>query len=171
MNTAKNKQEEYSKSLVFKWTVSRARDTYGYNICTLRVDSEKVSACNGGGYDMEGTALAVWMEQEFKEELLQIKEEHYGLTFSDPDFDAGKVIIDNETISARERVGKSLGLERYQAFHRATSKLPTEKYTVPLLDGACGMSSMERVLNAMGYRLKWVGRKNRDYTGYTLERG
>ena len=41
----------------FKWTVSRGRYTYGYNICTMYLhrrngDKVKVSSCNGGGYDM-----------------------------------------------------------------------------------------------------------------------
>lgn len=56
-------------SLEFKWTVSRGRDTYGYNICTLYVDGRKVSRCNGGGYDMKGTCLGTWIAQEFADEL------------------------------------------------------------------------------------------------------
>lgn len=41
------------------WSVSRGRDTYGYNIC--RIDSGITGArfrCSGGGYDMVGTVLA-----------------------------------------------------------------------------------------------------------------
>lgn len=41
-----------------KWTVSRGRNTYGYNICSLYVNGDKVTSCNGGGYDMIGTVLA-----------------------------------------------------------------------------------------------------------------
>lgn len=46
-----------TKVLQFKWTISRGRDTYGYNICSLYVDGKKVSGCSGGGYDMMGTCL------------------------------------------------------------------------------------------------------------------
>jgi len=47
----------------FKWSVSRGRDTYGYNICTAYVDGQKVGKSMGGGYDMKGAALAKWLEQ------------------------------------------------------------------------------------------------------------
>ena len=142
--------------LKFKWTISRARDSYGYNICSLNVNSEKVSSCNGGGYDMKGTALGNWMATRFKDELLKLDKEFYGLTFHDPDYEPGKQIIDGETVEEREKAGKSIGLERYQAFHGASSKIPTDKHIIPLMDGACGMSSMERILKAVGYCLQFV---------------
>jgi hypothetical protein len=49
-----------------KHTTSKGRDTYGYNICTIRVHGSRygtsqplaVGRCNGGGYDMVGTSLA-----------------------------------------------------------------------------------------------------------------
>lgn len=55
--------------LYFKWTVSKGRDTYGYNICSLYINGSKVSSCNGGGYDMKGTALGDWVEKQFTEDL------------------------------------------------------------------------------------------------------
>jgi len=73
--------------LSFKWTVSKGRDTYGYNIVTLSVNGEKASRCDGGNYDMNGTCLAMWMQERFKEELLKFKydekgnSDFYGLTF------------------------------------------------------------------------------------------
>lgn len=167
------------KTLIFKWTVSRARDTYGYNICSLWVDGRKVSGCNGGGYDMEGTALACWMEKEFEQELLKLDipmsrrngqdiREYYGLSFHDPDFDPGKVEIEGQTIKQREKEGKSLGLERYQAFYGASSSVPSERHRIPLLDGACGMSSIENILNAMGYKLHRVNTGKGDNSIYEL---
>lgn len=155
------------KVLTFKWTVSRGRDTYGYNICSLYVDGHKVSSCNGGGYDMQGTALGDWIAGAFSDELLKLNipmsnrngqeiTEYYGLSFHDPDYDPGKRIIDDETIEEREKEGKSLGLERYQSFYEASSKVPTERHIVPLIDGACGFSSVERIVNALGYKLKYI---------------
>lgn len=144
------------KTLKFKWTVSKAKNSYGYNICSLWVDEEKVSSCNGGGYDMRGTALGNWIEKEFKTKLLKLTKEFYGLSFHDPNYNPGQAIVDGQTVKEREKESKSLGLERYQAFHGASSKTPTEKHIIPLLDGACGFSSMERVLNAIGYELEFI---------------
>jgi hypothetical protein len=55
------------KYLTFKWSISRGRNTYGYNICSLYVDGKKVASCNGGGYDMQGTCLGEWLEKQFAE--------------------------------------------------------------------------------------------------------
>ena len=66
-------------NLKFKWTVSKSRDSYGYNICTLIVNGEKVSRCNGGGYDMKGTCFGNWLAYQFKDELLKFKKEFYYL--------------------------------------------------------------------------------------------
>ena len=51
-------------SLYFRvrWSVSRGRDTYGYNICTVECSRWDVGnikgQCKGGGYDMAATSLA-----------------------------------------------------------------------------------------------------------------
>ncbi len=59
------------RNLHFKFTTSRGRDTYGYNICTLLVDGEKVAKCIGGGYDMQGTAFGEWLQNYFQATLLK----------------------------------------------------------------------------------------------------
>tara|TARA_Y100001970_G_scaffold111694_1_gene139388 strand:+ start:985 stop:1464 length:480 start_codon:yes stop_codon:yes gene_type:complete len=137
-------QERYN--LKYKWTVSKAVDTYGYDICTLFVNGDKVSRCNGGGYDMQGTCLGDWIERKFKDDLLQLKETFYGLTFHNPNWKPPLEIVE------KEKEGKSLGLERYQDFYKQSSDLPTEKHTIPLIDGACGINSVEKILNAIGYK-------------------
>lgn len=112
--------------LTFKWTISRGKNTYGYNICSLYVNGNKVSSCNGGGYDMEGSCLGDWIQKSFPETLkiLDISK-YYGLM----DYD-GKIIV----------------------------------------DGACGFSSMESILNGLGFKLTRVEqRKNtRNQTRYLL---
>lgn len=60
-------------TLEFRWTVSRGRDTYGYNVCSLYVDGTKVAACNGGGYDMEGTCLGTFIARNYGERLRGLK--------------------------------------------------------------------------------------------------
>lgn len=62
-----------TRTLEFRWTVSRGRDSYGYNICTLYVDGERVSACNGGGYDMKGTALGNWLAHAYADRLVKLR--------------------------------------------------------------------------------------------------
>jgi len=127
------------------------------------VNEKKVSSCNGGGYDMEGTALGDWFAIKFKEELLKLDKEFYGLTYHDPNYEPGKKIIEGETVEEREKTGKSIGLERYQAFHGASSKTPTNKHVIPLIDGACGFSSVERIINAIGYELERVINEENTY--------
>lgn len=70
---------------VIRWTVSRGRDTYGYNICTLMIDGIKVASCDGGGYDMEGTVLGEWLEEAYADRLLRKKVQHYGLKYRSKD--------------------------------------------------------------------------------------
>ena len=168
------------KLLKFKWTVSRGRDTYGYNICSLFVDGVKVAACNGGGYDMQGTSLGTWLAGAYKDRLLKLKTEFYGLTFHNPTFDAGKAIIGKDcqdrtlggadkdmTVEEAEAKGITAGLERYQAFYSASSKLPTEKHVEPLLDGACGFSCMEAVAKEIGLKIQWNS-ESKNATNYIL---
>ena len=142
--------QEKKYNLKFKWTTSKAQDTYGYNICTLLVDSQKVSRCNGGGYDMKGTCLGDWVAKEFKKDLLKFKQDFYGLTFHNPNWKPSEEII------KREKAGKSLGLERYQDFYKQSSKLPTEKNTIPQIDGACGFGSVEKILNHLGLNIELI---------------
>lgn len=100
--------------LQIKWSVSRGRNTYGYNICSLYVDGQKSASCNGGGYDMEGSVLGDWMTREFQHQLKSIDEtQFYGIR---------KNYETNKTY----------------------------------LDGACGFSSMTKILNAIGYDIQKI---------------
>ena len=151
------------KALKFKYTTSKGRDSYGYNICSLWVDGEKQASTCGGGYDMKGTALGNWMARKFEKELLKFNKSFYGLTFHDPNWQPSKEVID------KEKKGLSLGLERYQDFYKQSSKLPTEKHTIPQLDGACGFESMISILNNMNYYLKYIDGDNNTST-YILDK-
>lgn len=238
-----------SIGLEFRWTVSRGRDTYGYNICTLYADGERVARCNGGGYDMKGTVFGDFIAKRYADRLLALRAEDmpenshwerdesaficrhclmervhkelepvtasapdwadkwpicsecgsemerdngagqriddgryfYGLRFHDPNYDPGKAQIgqdcadrtlggaDGMTVEQAEAAGKSIGLERYQAFYAASSHVPTERHTVPSIDGACGFSTVEKIARAIGLELKYVpGRRNRRDDIYIL---
>lgn len=56
--------------LVMSWSVSRGRDTEGYNICRLDDrNNGKRYKCMGGGYDMVGTCFGDWLKDVYKAEL------------------------------------------------------------------------------------------------------
>jgi hypothetical protein len=107
----------------------------------------------------------------------------YGLTFHDPNYDASKAVIGEDcsdrtlsnedqtgkTVEQAERAGVSFGLERIQAVYKASSKHPTERHTVPSIDGACGFESVVKIMEAIDLRLEWVkGRRNRRDDMYIL---
>jgi hypothetical protein len=97
----------------------------------------------------------------------------YGLTFHDPDFNPGKAKIgaEGKTVEQAEKDGESLGLERYQAFYRASSRVADKQHRIPRIDGACGFDSVLRILNAIGLSLRKTSSTSRletwEVTRYT----
>lgn len=129
---------------------------------------------------MRGTVLGKFIATEFNDKLLTIPMQRttrhgdketgfYGLTFHDPTYDPGKAIIEKpcelmggnagDTVEQREKAGESIGLERYQAFYKASSPIPTEKHKVALIDGACGEDAVRKIITAMGYDLERISDK------------
>jgi hypothetical protein len=102
----------------------------------------------------------------------------YGLTFHDPHYRAGRAVIGTDTsdrtlapggsigqtVDEAEKAGVSFGLERLQAQYKASSPHATDRHTIPRIDGACGMSSVEAILRAVGIVLQ-------DITPRTRRRG
>lgn len=93
----------------------------------------------------------------------------YGLSFHDPDYDPSKAVIGEgcddrtlgagatgKTVAEAEAAGESFGLERYQAFYRASSKVPTARHRVPSIDGACGFESVRRIAEAIGLEVRMI---------------
>lgn len=148
-----NKGRLKMTTLKFKYTTSRGRDTYGYNICSLWVDGEKQAATCGGGYDMTGTALGIWIARKFQKELLKFDKKFYGLKYYNPDWKPSTECIEAEE---KDELTKLTGLARYQDFYKQSSDLPTEKHTKATLDGACGFDCMRNVLEEIGHKLKYV---------------
>jgi len=68
----------------------------------------------------------------------------------------GKAIIflNLFTVSQLEKMGESLGLDRYQSFYRASSSKPTHRHIIPLIDGACGISCVEQIAKAINIELR-----------------
>ncbi len=238
--------------LEFKWTVSRGRDSYGYNICTLRADGAYVARCNGGGYDMEGTCLGNYIASAFADRLRQLtprqmpKQSHweaerarvcsgvchdkfieahteaivnetappqpvklphdcyecptckgpthqsrdgkqindghyfYGLVFVDPKYDPMNATLKraDNTFTKKEDVGKTfrelkaegkiVDLELIRAWYSATSKTPTIRHTVPSIDGACGMSSVQKIASAIGLTFEYIPVRSKNLNAYFM---
>ena len=59
-----------TRYLEFKWTISRAQETYGYNIVTLQgTHTSKKFRAVGGGYDMQGAVFGEWLQATYPKEL------------------------------------------------------------------------------------------------------
>lgn len=144
----------------FVWSISRGRDTYGYNICTCFVDGEKVGRVNGGGYDMHGAALSGWIAKQVYEDARNgIAREFYGLTWHDPDYKTPEAIANDPD---------NLGLATYRDYYKASSKVRTDRHIIPNVDGACGMDGIIRGAGFTYWEIsKWttqaVKRYVRDY--------
>lgn len=121
------KHELNGMPLYFVWSVSRGKDTYGHNICTLREGFKriKISSTCGGGYSMCGTVLADFIKLHFNEELKKLNsEDFYGLSFWNPE------------------------TKKHCKRYRQGNKI--------CLNGVCGFESMQAILNKIGFKLKFI---------------
>lgn len=117
--------------LNFKWSISRGRDTYGYNICTVKDVQRGTSyRCNGGGYDMQGTSFGEWLQETYQARLVEIKAR-------------AKSITDENGYHDQE------GGNLYGFIYRA-------KDGKAWLDGGCGLSSMLNIAHAIGLEVQAV---------------
>lgn len=130
--------------LIFKWTVSRGRDTYGYNICSLYADGEKVASCNGGGYDMRGTALGKYLTESFRDRFLAIADRAKRTLYTGSD----KVTKNDDGLYGFSIIADEKGN-------------PVKAH----IDGACGQTSVEKIAAAAGITLTStkVGKKEFGY--------
>ena len=132
--------------LKLSWSVSRGRDTYGYNICRLDSRSGHRYRCSGGGYDMVGKVFGDWLQSEHQLELRELVA------------DLPKVPYGSTTwLQIAEDVNPS--------FYGLTIR-PDDGLVI--LDGACGLSSMQRIARALGLSVQWDGNKKGDTVGYFI---
>jgi len=132
--------------LAISWGVSRGQDTYGYNIC--RLDDRQTGKryrCMGGGYDMIGTVFGDWLESAYQSELV-------ALVSTLPLEDCGY------SVSGYRRVKEDIN----PSFYGLTVK-PDGSIS---LDGACGISSMQRIARALGLDVQWEGNRKGQTVGY-----
>lgn len=125
---ARHPEELGRHVITYAWTTSRGRDTYGYNLLTLRQGGERVARQCGGGYDMTGAAVADWMGERYPVRLAQLARTHAGATYSKA-----------EGYKVKERAeGLFYGLTYYPDNDSAS------------FDRACGLESVKAVLLALG---------------------
>lgn len=95
----------------------------------------------------------------------------YGLRFYDPSYNpAAEVVteamVDGVFIKAGD-VGKPLGasgdvgLMALRAAYSNSSPIPTARHTVPAIDGACGVSSVETIMKSIGLALRFVSSRSK----------
>lgn len=156
MTTTKQQRADFLRenwrlqTLTFNWTTSRARDSYGWNICTLKgFKGDKIASTCGGGYDMKGTVLGEMINKYFTYELKKLVANSgsmdtpsgfYGLSHYNP----------NAKTSKR------------RFLKRATSNTRT------YVDGGCGFDSMRRILEKIGYKIEFV-KETKNSSTYTLQ--
>lgn len=116
--------------LSISWSVSRGRETEGYNICRLDdTATGKRYRTMGGGYDMTGTVFADWLADVYQSELIGISDQAHARYESD-------------------------GRHPYnEGLYGMTFDAVANRVTI---DGACGMSSIERIARALGLTIQHV---------------
>lgn len=135
--------------LTVKWSISRGRETYGYNICRLIDRSTgKSYRAIGGGYDMLGTVFGDWLQDAYAGELLTIsgRADHFwaGLT-----------------ATAGVRQDRLYGLT-------CNSTIPSE--TRVYLSGSCGLESMKRIAEAIGLTVQQSVNRKGNVTDFIASR-
>lgn len=129
--------------LALTWTTSRGQDTYGYNIARLDSHSTgKRFKCMGGGYDMIGTVVGKWLQDAYADRLLALR----------------------DTYATEEAGYQVAGYRKVPGLYGLTYS----PKGVPQLDGACGISSMERIAEAIGLSLSRTYNRKGHTTGYMV---
>ena len=130
------------KRLALTRSVSRGRDTYGYNIC--RLDDTSTGdrfKCMGGGYDMQGTVFGEWLEACYQDRLVVLKDR------------ANYFFKTGETTRANDRPDRLYGMAYIVEDDRIS------------LDGSCSLECMIRIAEAIGLEVE------RDYIAKGRRRG
>lgn len=131
-------------SLTLSWSVSRGRDTYGYNICRLDDrNNGKRYRCNGGGYDMVGTVFGEWLQDVYQDRLL------------------------NLMLKAHSTWSKSEGKTYHndKGFYGMSYYIDENRI---VLDGACGLDCMIRIAEAIGLEVQRNHDKKGNTTGWLI---
>lgn len=117
--------------LSLRWSTSRGRETYGWNVLTLTdVVAGRRYRCNGGGYDMHGTVLAEWACGEHADRLRPLAPVAHTVWRA---LQPGPEHPEGDTLYGLSAVYRETGVLQGVA-----------------IDGACGVRSVELILAAAG---------------------
>jgi hypothetical protein len=131
--------------LQISWSVSKAHDTYGYNIARLEdTDTGKRYRCSGGGYDMTGTVFGDWLQDRYQDRLITIADRAYYYYGSGHSY-------------TKSTAPDTL----YGMAHELTAGKVH-------LDGGCGIESMRRIAEAIGLEVKGHVNRKGNVTAYTV---
>lgn len=120
-----------TRLLSISWSISRGRETDGYNICRLDdSDTGKRFRCMGGGYDMTGTVFGEWLQETYQERLAGIR----------------------QLAAARYSDGKRIRNDAPEALYGMVDHVGGRVS----VDGACGISSMERIAKEIGLSVRHI---------------
>jgi hypothetical protein len=130
-------------SMALTWSKSRGRDTYGWNIARLdsRDSGKRYRTC-GGGYDMIGTVLGQYVENELQDKLRELVHSINGLLV-----DAGY------TVPGYRKINDLYGLTVAPNGHVQ-------------IDGACGVDCVIRIIEALGLEVQRTYTKKGHPTGF-----
>lgn len=131
--------------LTLSWSVSRGRDTEGYNIARLddSISGKRYRTC-GGGYDMIGTVLADWFKGQHQEALQALWK-------------------------ANEQFAKPYGCTKWQSlesFYGMTFNPATGNVS---LDGGCGVRSILSIIEACGFEVEQSHNKKGHTIGFYVQ--
>lgn len=113
------------RTIRITWRTSRGIDTYGYTVCSLFYEGERIATTKGGGYDLKGTVFGDFILDTYPEQLKRLCSENYsGLKFY--------------------TVGKGNCIVNHAYWIPGCTIC---------LDGACGWYSMIKIYKAIGFRL------------------
>jgi hypothetical protein len=132
--------------LKLSWSVSRGRDTYGYNICRLDSRSGRRYRCSGGGYDMTGTVFGEWLMTEHQEELKALVKDLPKVPYGSTSW-----------LQIAEDINPS--------FYGLTIR-PDDGFVS--LHGACGIECMRRIARALGLSVTSDCNKKGNSVGYFI---
>jgi hypothetical protein len=133
--------------LELSWTTSRGRETYGYNIVRL-VDTstgERFRAM-GGGYDMTGTVFGEWLQTTYQDRLREIAGEAHQSVMKNDEGPWGRTYNDHGLYG--------------MTLHKHDGSVH--------LDGACGLSSMQRIAERVGLEVRAIVNRRGSTTGFLV---
>lgn len=131
-------------NLRISWSISRGRDTYGYNICRLEQGGKRWRTL-GGGYDMIGTVIGDWFQDRHQAKLQALVAAH-----ADKLQDCG------------------YATPGYKQMRDTFYGLTVKPNGLITLDGACGVESMLTIIRACGFSVEWYGDRKGHTQGYLL---